>query len=144
MRKGAKFAKISIAKIYITRFYPALINPHKVYSLNLKFSGCPGNGLFSGIIILLYERNCKYTRFVCFDRWLLRHDHISTKKLLLYYWKSVFKGCLYYLSVHFHSSCFYDNIKTCRSLKRRTILKIPSKIFLNKPMLFLLALKWNL
>ena len=30
MRKGAKFAKISIAKIYIASFYPALINPHKV------------------------------------------------------------------------------------------------------------------
>ena len=33
MRKGAKFAKISIAKIYIARFYPALINLHKVIDL---------------------------------------------------------------------------------------------------------------
>ena len=33
MRKGAKFAKISIAKIYIARFYLALINPHKVIEL---------------------------------------------------------------------------------------------------------------
>ena len=32
--------------------------------------------------------------------------------------------------------------KTCRSLKQRVILKIPSTIFL-EPMLFLLALKWN-
>ena len=30
MRKRAKFTKISIAKIYIARFYPALINPYKV------------------------------------------------------------------------------------------------------------------
>ena len=46
MRIGAKFAKISITKIYIARFYPALINPHKkghvycaqvVYARNL---GC--------------------------------------------------------------------------------------------------------
>ena len=80
-----------------------------MYSLILKFSGCPGNRSFSGIIILLYswfffsnslhqflekspyfERNGKYTRFVCFGRWLLRYDHISTRKLLLNYWKSIF------------------------------------------------------
>ena len=34
-------------------------------------------------------------------------------------------------------------INTCRSLKQRTILEIPSTI-LEKSMLFLLALKWNL
>ena len=37
-----------------------------------------------------FKGNCKYTRFVCFDHWLIRYDHISTKKLLLYYWKSIF------------------------------------------------------
>ena len=30
MRKGAKFAKISIAKINLARIYPVLINTHKV------------------------------------------------------------------------------------------------------------------
>ena len=36
------------------------------------------------------------------------------------------------------------HIKTCGSLKRRAILKIPSTVFLEEPFLFLLALKWNL
>ena len=36
------------------------------------------------------------------------------------------------------------HIKTCRSLKRRVILKIPSTVFLEESMLFLLASKWNL
>ena len=35
MRKEAKFEKINIAKIYIARFYPALINPHKVLADNV-------------------------------------------------------------------------------------------------------------
>ena len=38
MRKGAKFAKISIAQIYITRFYPALINPHKVQNYKVTYN----------------------------------------------------------------------------------------------------------
>ena len=55
----------------------------------------------------LFERNCKYTRFVCFDRWLGRYGHISANKILLHYWKSIFYiGYLYYLSVHCHSCCF--------------------------------------
>ena len=33
MRKGAKFAKI-----YVARFYPALINPHKVHALRAYFA----------------------------------------------------------------------------------------------------------
>ena len=38
MRKGAKFAKISTAKIYIARFYPALIDPHKVQFARIHIS----------------------------------------------------------------------------------------------------------
>ena len=33
MRKGGK-----LAKIYIARFYPALINPHKVHALHAYFA----------------------------------------------------------------------------------------------------------
>ena len=36
------------------------------------------------------------------------------------------------------------HIKTCRSLRRRAILKIPNTVFLEKPMLLVLALKRNL
>ena len=36
------------------------------------------------------------------------------------------------------------HIKTCRSLKRRAILKNPKYSFLEEPMFFLLTSKWNL
>ena len=36
------------------------------------------------------------------------------------------------------------HIKTCRSLKRRAILKKPKYSFLEEPMFFLLTSKWNL
>ena len=36
------------------------------------------------------------------------------------------------------------HIKACRSLKWSAILKIPNTVFLEEPMFFLLALKWNL
>ena len=41
----------------------------------------------------------------------------------------------------FSSDC---HIKACQPLKQRAISKISSNFFLKEPMLFLLALKWNL
>ena len=32
-----------------------------------------------------FERNCKSARFVCFDSWLLRYDHISSNKVFCYF-----------------------------------------------------------
>ena len=56
------------------------------------------------------ERNCKYTRFVCFDRWLRSCDHKSTNKVLLLLKEYLlFIGYLYYSSVHFHSCCLLHN-----------------------------------
>ena len=49
------------------------------------------------------KKKCKFTRFACFDRWLRRYDHITL--LLKEY--ILFIGCLNYLSVHFHSCCFF-------------------------------------
>ena len=40
-----------------------------------------------------------YTRIVCFDRWLRRYDHISTNKVLLYYWRVYFVYRLFILLI---------------------------------------------
>ena len=66
---------------------------------------------------------------------------LSTKKRYSSFLKKVFvfqKICFKVKLFKFFTGCY---IKTCRSLKRRAILKIPSTFFLEKPMLFLLALK---
>ena len=69
---------------------------------------------------------------------------VSTKKRYSSFLKKVFvflKIC-FKVKVLKTFETFTDcHIKTCRSLKRRAILKIPSTAFLEEHMLFLLALK---
>ena len=69
---------------------------------------------------------------------------LSTKKRYSSFLKKVFvfqKIC-FKVKVLKTFETFTDcYIKTCRSLKRRAILKIPSTVFLEEPMLFLLVLK---
>ena len=53
---------------------------------------------------------------------------ICTNKIFLYYWKNIyilFIDCLYYLSVHFHSCCFYNQYHGCI----REITSMPVSIF---------------
>ena len=69
---------------------------------------------------------------------------LSTKKLCSSFFKKVFvfqKICFKVKVLKMLKISTDCQIKTCQSLKRRAILKIPSTVSLEESMLFLLALK---
>ena len=66
-------------------------------------------GFLTTFYCSFWKRLHKFAWFVCFDRWLHRYQsiHPLTKYYYIIERVYLFIGCLYYLSVHFHSCYFY-------------------------------------
>ena len=102
----------------------------KYYSLILKFSKCPVNWQFIGIIWYSFIFNIIFKTTFCASIWKEVHHSKEIVNLQGFFGLTVvyvniktythqqsitillkgyilFIGCLYYLSVHFHSCCFY-------------------------------------